>query len=73
MEEMDLVNDNQPDELCVSSFTALAGDNIPLLRSSDNDLGLSDFYNDGGLINKNAIFQKRLRKAERASTLGCKY
>ena len=38
VKQMDLVDDDESDELRVSLFTALPRDNVPFLRSADDDL-----------------------------------
>lgn len=42
MQKVDFINNNQADQLSVGSITTLASDDIPLLRSGDNDLSLTD-------------------------------
>ena len=42
MQKVDFINNNQADQLSVGSIATLASDDIPLLRSGDNDLSLTD-------------------------------
>jgi hypothetical protein len=42
VEQVDLVNDDEADEVGVARVGGLAGDDVPLLRGRDNDLGLGD-------------------------------
>ena len=42
MEQVDLVEDDQPDQLSVGPLASLPRDDVPLLRGADNHLGLVD-------------------------------
>ena len=44
MQEMDLIDDDQPDELGVGALPRLPGDNIPFLGGTHDDLGGIDLF-----------------------------
>ena len=42
MKKMNFINDDEADKLCECSLSSLAGNDVPFLRGTDNDLSAVD-------------------------------
>ena len=50
--------DHEPDELCEGALAALPGDDVPLLRRADDDLGADD------LVPRQLVVPRQLRDSD---------